>query len=116
MFLECDPPILHPQSPPPQLLPERQTQPRSVQEYRLYLLRVGQTLLGDILGGISALRPDLTFGHHVESFFRISWVCTARCPRVFYHGAKPNSRHLAWIDERLVQLYHTHNLLGSVAE
>ena len=33
VFLKRHPPILHPQSAPPQLLPERQAQPRNVQKY-----------------------------------------------------------------------------------
>lgn len=52
----------------------------------------------------------------MEGVFRIGWVRAARCPRVFHYGAKPDPRNLAWIDKRLVQLYHTHNFLGPAAE
>lgn len=87
-----------------------------MQEYRLYLLRAGQSLLGGILGGIGTLWSDLIFGHHVEGVFGIGWLRAARCPRVFHYGAKPDPRNLAWIDKRFVQLYHTHNFLGPAAE
>lgn len=102
VFPERHPPVLHPQSTPPQLLPERQTHQRSVQEYRLYLLRIGQTLLGGILGRIRTLWSNLVFGHHVEGFFGIGWVRTARRPRVLHYGTESDPRHLAWVYERVV--------------
>ena len=116
MFPERHPPILRTQPTPPKLLPERQTQPRGVQKYRLHLLRIRQTLLGDLLRGNRALWPHLIFGHNVEGLFGIGRVRAAGRPRTFHYGAGPDPRHFAWVHERLVQLYHTHDLLGSVAE